>query len=104
MPPEESMPKWDVALAAMARDACKHKAAPLTLDDFHHLAAEHAIRLDDIMETMFLLAINGEWRYTDTSGNEQPLDQETLDKLYVKRRLSEKDLATFDGGWEPRQV
>ena len=104
MPPEEPMPKWDVALAAMAHDACKHKAAPLTLDDFHQLAAEYAIRLDDIMETMFLLVINGEWRYTDTSGIEQQLNQETLDKLYVKRRLSEKDLATFDGGWEPRRT
>ena len=104
MPSEESMPKWDVALAAMARDACKQKAAPLTLDDFHRLAAEYAIRLDDIMETLFLLVINREWRYTDASGNEQQLDQETLDKLYVKRRLSEKDLATFDGGWEPRQM
>jgi len=56
------------------------------------------------METLFLLVINREWRYTDASGNEQQLDQETLDKLYVKRRLSEKDLATFDGGWEPRQM
>jgi hypothetical protein len=104
MPSEEPMPKWDVALAAMADDAWQKKAKPLTLDDFHQLAAEHAIRLDDIMETMFLLAIHGEWRYTDTSGKEQSLDQETLDNLYVKRRLSEKDLATFDGGWEPRQT
>jgi hypothetical protein len=104
MPSEEPMPKWDVALAAMARDTCKQKAAPLTLKDFHQLAAEHAIRLDDIMETMFQLVINGEWRYTDASGREQRLDQETLDKLYVKRRLSEKDLATFDGGWQPHQT
>ncbi len=101
MPPEEPMPKWDVALASMARDACIQKAAPLTLDDFHQLAADHAIRLDDIMETMFLLVINNEWCYTDASGHKQQLDQETLDRLYVKRRLSEKDLATFDGGWEP---
>lgn len=104
MPSEEAMPRWDVALAAMAADACKQKAAPLTLDDFHRLAGEHAIRLDDIMETMFLLVINQVWRYIDTSGNEQQLDQETLDRLYVKRRLSEKDLARFDGGWEPRQT
>jgi hypothetical protein len=104
MPSEESMPKWDVALAAMASTACKQKAAPLTLDDFHQLASEHAIRLDDIMETMFLLVIHGEWRYTDSSGNEQHLDQATLDNLYVKRRLSEEDLATFDGGWQPRQM
>jgi len=102
MPSQEPMPKWDVALAAMAHDACQHKAAPLTLDDFRQLASKHAIRLDDIMETLFLLVIHGKWRYIDASGQEQALDQATLDSLYVKRRLSEKDLATFDGGWEPR--
>jgi len=69
--------------------------------DAHALATKHAIRLDDIMETMFLLAINHEWRYLDSSGTEQPLTQEVLDGLYVKRRLSEKDLAAFDGGWQP---
>jgi len=104
MPSEESMPKWDVALAALASNDYKQKAAPLTLDDFHQLASEHAIRLDDIMETLFLLAIHGEWRYTDASGNEQQLDQATLDNLYVKRRLSETDLATFDGDWQPHQM
>ena len=29
------------------------------------------------------------------------LDQETLDGLYVRRRLSEQDLSAFDGGWRP---
>ncbi len=104
MPSEELMPKWDVALAAMARDACTQKSAPLTLEDFRQLASKHAIRLDDIMETLFLLTIHGEWRYTDASGKERKLDQETLDKLYVKRRLSEEELANFDGGWQPRQT
>jgi len=97
----DNMPKWDVALEALAADEYRKKSAPLTLDDFHALATKHAIRLDDIMETMFLLAINHEWRYLDSSGTEQPLTQEVLDGLYVKRRLSEKDLAAFDGGWQP---
>lgn len=98
---EESMPKWDVALAALAQDEFRKKNAPLTLDDFHHLAKQHAIRLDDIMETMFLLAINARWVYTDSDGQAQALEQSTLDNLYVKRRLSEKDLSRFDGGWQP---
>ena len=101
MSSDENMPKWDVALAALASDEFRKKASPLTLNDFRNLATEHAIRLDDIMETMFLLAINREWVYTDRSGKQQPLDQETLDALYVKRRLSEKELATFDGTWQP---
>ena len=101
MPSNETMPQWDVALAALAEQAFRTKAAALTLDDFHDLAREHAIRLDDIMETMFQLVIHGEWKYTDRSGNPQIITQSTLDSLYVKRRLSEEDLAAFDGGWQP---
>jgi hypothetical protein len=98
---EDNMPKWDVALAALANDAFRKKAAPLTLEDFHDLAKQHSIRLDDIMETMFQLAINEEWIYSDSAGRVQPLDQATLDSLYVKRRLSEKDLSAFNGSWKP---
>ncbi len=101
MSSNEDMPKWDVALAALAGDEFRKRASPLTLNDFRSLAKEYAIRLDDIMETMFLLAINKEWVYTDRTGKEQVLDQDTLDALYVKRRLSEKDLANFDGIWQP---
>ena len=103
MPSHENMPKWDVALASLANDEFHRKGAPLVLDDFRKLAKEHAIRLDDIMETMFLLAINREWKYLDSSGQEQSLDQKTLDSLYVKRRLSEEDLSAFTGGWQPER-
>ncbi|HHH45068.1 MAG TPA: hypothetical protein ENK49_13095 [Gammaproteobacteria bacterium] len=101
MPSNEYLPRWDVALAALAKDTFQKKAAPLVLDDFRQLASEHAIRFDDIMESMFQLVIHGEWKYTDRSGNEQTIDQATLDGLYVKRRLSEEDLSAFDGEWQP---
>ncbi len=101
MTTNEAQPKWDVALASLAEDAYKKKTTPLTMDDFHNLASKHSIRLDDIMETMFLLAIHGEWTYADRNGEPQQLDQETLDGLYVKRRLSDDDLAAFDGDWRP---
>jgi hypothetical protein len=104
MQSDENMPKWDVALASLARDACDHKGGPLSLEDFRGLARQHAIRFDDIMETMFLLVIHGQWSYRDRSGKIQRLGQETLDRLYVKRRLSEQDVAAFDGGWEPNQT
>ena len=97
----QDMPKWDVAIASMANEHYHKKTSRLTLDDFRSLAIEHAMRLDDIMETMFLLAINREWEYKDASGEKQPLDQQTLDGLYVKRRLSEQDLSSFDGSWQP---
>jgi hypothetical protein len=98
---KDSSPKWDVALAALATDEFHRKGAAMTLNDFRNLAERHAIRLDDIMETMFLLAINGEWIYLDSNGRDQPLDQAVLDNLYVKRRLSAQDLSAFDGSWRP---
>jgi len=98
---EDSMPKWDVALAALVDDTYRTKAAPLDLDDFHDLARQHAIRLDDIMETLFQLVINGTWVYTGSDGKALALDQATLDGMYVKRRLSEQELSTFDGDWRP---
>ena len=101
MTSEDNKPKWDIALASLAKDAYGRKAAPLKLEDFHDLAREHSIRLDDIMETVLLLTIHGQWKYCDAAGQEQKLDQETLDGLYVKRRLSEKDLSVFNGGWQP---
>ena len=101
MAANDDMPKWDVALAALAGEEYRKKANPLTLNDFRRLAKVYEIRLDDIMETMFLLAINNEWVYTDRTGQVQALDQDTLDALYVKRRLSQEDLAAFDGTWQP---
>jgi hypothetical protein len=101
MSSNENKPIWDVALASLADDAYRKKAVPLKLEDFHALAREHAIRLDDIMETIFLLTIHKQWKYLDATGKEQPMDQKTLDGLYVKRRLSEKDLEVFDGTWQP---
>ena len=104
MQSDENMTKWDVALASLAADTYQHKGAPLTLDDFHGLARQHGIRFDDIMETMFLLVIHGQWNYRDSSGRAQKFEQDTLERLYVKRRLSEQDVAAFDGGWSPSQT
>ncbi len=95
------MPKWDVALAALAAEEFGKKGGPLTLDDFRGMANTHAIRLDDIMETMFLLVLNREWVYLDPSGNVRVLDQDKLDSLFKNRRLTEDDLSTFDGKWQP---
>ena len=104
MQSDENMPKWDVALASLAADTYHHKGAPLTLEDFRDLATQHAIRFDDIMETMFLLVIHDQWNYRDSSGRAHKFEQDTLDRLYVKRRLSEQDVAAFDGGWTPGQT
>jgi len=94
-------PRWDVALAALARQECAKLGRPLQLADFHRLAAEYAIRFDDIMDTLFKLVIQGEWRYRDRQGVPHAITQATLDNLYVERRLQADDLQVFDGDWSP---
>ena len=95
-------PKWDEALANMAYEEFTKRGRPLTQDDFSELADEYSFRLDDIMVTMFQLVINGDWKYVAGNGVEQNFTQDTLDKLYVNRRLKEEDLRSFGGGWSPR--
>jgi hypothetical protein len=95
------MPKWDVALALLVRDEYQHKGKALDIDDITRLAREHAIRFDDIMETVFALCIHGQWRYVDATGNARSITQDEVDKLYVDRRLYEKDLREYNGGWCP---
>ena len=101
MSTDQDMPKWDVALAALAADEYRRTGKPLTLDDFRNLAKTYSIRLDDIIETMLLLAVNREWAYTDPAGIVREINQDRLDSLFKKRRLNEDDLANIDGTWQP---
>lgn len=94
-------PRWDVALAALARQEHAKLGRPLQLADFHRLASDYAIRFDDIMDTLFKLVIQGEWRYRDRQGVPHAITQATLDNLYVERRLKAEDLQVFDGAWAP---
>lgn len=93
--------KWDVALEALAREESRLLGRPLRMEDFQRLARTHAIRLDDLMVTLFELVIQGEWIYRDAQGRQQAFDRDTLDGLFVNRRLQEADLLAFTGGWEP---
>lgn len=93
--------KWDVALEALAREECRQLGRGLQLEDFRRLAQANAIRLDDIMVTLFELVIQGEWSYRDAQGQPRTFDRDTLDSLYVNRRLQEQDLQEFAGSWQP---
>ncbi len=95
--PDIDVPKWDIAIANLAREEFQKKGAPLTLEDFNGFAAKHTIRLDDIMITMFEMVIAGEWQYQ----GEQTIARETLDDLYIGGRLHAKDLSMFIGDWSP---
>ncbi len=97
----EEIPKWDVALEALTREECKHKDRSIHKADIRRLAGQYAIRFDDIMITLFELAIHGKWVYLDKSGCKQEITREMLDELYVNGRLEEKDLKDYIGSWQP---
>lgn len=98
---DEEVPKWDIALAALAREEAGKLGHGLRIADFKRLADEHAIRFDDIMVTMFELVINGEWRYEYPDGVDMPISRDEVEKLYVGGRLVEADVNEYVGLWSP---
>lgn len=101
--PEGPVPvsKWDVALEALAKEEQQKLGRPLELEDFRRLAQQYTIRLDDIMVTMFELAIHGEWQYRNSGGKPQAITRELLEGLTAGGRLKDEDLKTFSGAWIP---
>ncbi len=98
---DEEVPKWDIALAALAREEFDKGGRNLSLADFKRQAAEHAIRFDDIMVTLFELCIQGEWQYQDAAGNVHPITRDEVNHLYIGGRLADKDVAGYTGSWSP---
>lgn len=95
------VPKWDVALEALAGDECRKKGEGLTVADFKRLAGDHATRFDDIMVTIFELTLQGLWQYRDANGKPRDLTRNEVNDLYVGGRIHEKDMGPFDGSWSP---
>ena len=91
----------DIALAALAKEDFEKCGCNLTLADFKRQAAEHAIRFDDIMVTLFELCIQGEWQYQDADGHNRAITRDEVDNLYVGGRLADKDVADYTGSWSP---
>jgi hypothetical protein len=98
---DEEIPKWDIALAALAREEAGKLGHGLRIVDFQRLAAEHAIRFDDIMVTMFELVVHGEWRYQDPDGVDRVISRDEVENLYVGGRLVEDDVNQYQGLWSP---
>ena len=98
---EEELPKWDVALEALVREEHKKLERPLLTDDFLRLAKEHAIRFDDIMDTVLRMVTLGVWTYADAKGEAQAITQEEVDRMYKGGRLKDEDLKEYDGSWAP---
>jgi len=100
-PLSDPAPLWDEGISSFLHGEYAKNEAPLTLEQLQGYAAEHAVRVGDILETLFLMAIYGSWQYSDADGVEQPLDEAALDALYAKGRLSVEDAAAFAGVWTP---
>lgn len=98
---DEEIPRWDVALEALLRETCQRLGRPLTHGDFRQLATRYAIRFDDIMDTLFELAMAGEWEFRQADGEPVAVTPELVAGLHVKSRLEEDDLRTFRGSWRP---
>ena len=98
---DEEIPKWDVALEALLNEEYRKLGRPLGHEDFRRLAGRYAIRFDDIMATLFELAVAGCWEYRDRSGSRVELDRERVDRLHERGRLQENNLQDFDGDWRP---
>lgn len=60
-------------------------------------AVDRAVRVGDMLETLFLMAIFGEWNHTNAEGEAKELDEAELDEIYVKGRLRPVDLDAFPG-------
>ncbi|NND92504.1 MAG: hypothetical protein HKN42_16715 [Granulosicoccus sp.] len=94
-------PLWDEGISSFLLGEYQKRQVPLTIDDLQTFAAEQAVRVGDILETLFLMAIYGVWNYTNADGEAQHLDEAALDELYAKGRLTPDDLQAFNGVWAP---
>jgi len=101
MQEQQLEPLWDEGISSLLYGEYERAQKPLTMQDLRGYANEHAVRIGDILETLFLMGIYGAWKYTDNEGAEQKLDEEALNALYAKGRLEESDLEAFPGLWEP---
>lgn len=98
---DEEVPKWDIALAALAKEEVDKLGHGLRIAEFQRLASDHAIRFDDIMVTMFEMVINNEWRYEYPDGVKKPISRDEVEKLYVGGRLADADVIEYVGLWLP---
>jgi len=95
------MPKWDIALAALITEKYQNKERDLHTEDFQRLATKHAIRFDDIMDTVLRMVICGVWVYKDTHKIICPITQKEFDGMHKGGRLVNKDVKELNGTWSP---
>jgi hypothetical protein len=94
-------PLWDEGISSYLFGEYTKSHTPLTMQDLEACAVDQAVRVGDLLETLFIMAIYGEWTYLSADGIAEILDENALDDFYAKGRLSKEDLAVFGGVWAP---
>lgn len=95
-------PLWDEALESLLVEAVLVQENGLQVSDLEELSLANAIRIGDILETLFLMTIYGQWIYVNTEGHQEMLDQGAMDSLFAKGRISVDDLGHLTGAWRPK--
>lgn len=101
MTSDDDMPRWDVAIEGMVKDEYRKQGTVLKMDDFRRLAADYDFRLDDIMETVFLMVMHEAWSYRADASDTRALSHDVLVELCTKKRLNDQDLSGINGGFAP---
>jgi len=95
------IPKWDVALEAIAKDKFNALGRPMNLEDFKDLGQEYKVRFDDLMHTLCQLVTLEVWSQQGFDGQGQAVNNDELSELFVYNRLDEKIAETYQVIWQP---
>ncbi|MBX2884170.1 MAG: hypothetical protein KTR32_29715 [Granulosicoccus sp.] len=94
-------PLWDEGISTFLLGEWQKKEQPLSIYDLQNFANTQAVRVGDLLETLYLMAIYGAWQYCDEEGKCLDVDADALDVLYAKGRICPDDLEDFGGLWSP---
>jgi len=94
-------PLWDEGISSFLLGEYNKRKTPLSMEDLQTFATDQAVRVGDLLETLFIMAVYGEWTYTNADGVPERLNENALDDFYAKGRLSREDQEAFRGVWAP---
>lgn len=95
------IPKWDIALEAVAKDKFAKLGRPLALADFKDLGKEYKVRFDDLMHTLCQLVTHEEWSQQAHDEQGQAISDDCLQDLFVYNRLDEDIAEKYAVTWQP---
>ncbi len=95
------IPKWDVALEAIAKEKYQQLGRPMDLADFKQLGHEYKVRFDDLMHSLCQLVKYEAWSQQGFDEQGNVLSDDKLESLFVYNRLDEKIAEQYAVKWQP---